>query len=243
MVTKKKKTVLISVADKTGLVEVGERFVALKNWRILSSGGTGKALTDAGIPVMTTAEFSGICMANKLLRDVGFEKFLQNELGGGKKLDAAFLYRLGRAMAKGLQVGAMFSHRLATISSPLYGGLLADPANEVHMNELKDVGWKNIDAVFCDFYPLERTLDIPGVTLADVIKQWDVGGPAMIMAAAKSDRLPVCRIQDRHTVLRYLEVGGEVPADFRALLRERAVTEVGKYYTALGDYLVSLRAG
>ena len=232
----KKKYVLISVADKTGLVDLGKRLVKL-GLPILSSGGTGKALAADSIPVLTTAEFSGQGMAEKLMRDPEFIGFLSGSLGKERTAHTSFMDALKKAAAKALEVGAMFSHRLATISSPLYGGLLADPANEKHMAELASVGWEDINMVICDFYPLAKTLAKPGVTLADVINDWDVGGPAMIMAAAKSDRLPICRVQDRDRVLRYLETQGEVPAEVRMELRQTAVFEVGRYYMELAIYL------
>ena len=230
----RKKTVLISVADKAGLGDIGRRFSAL-NWHVLSSGGTGKALVAEGTPVTTTAEFSGQCMANKLMHDSGFFAFMSGATG--LMTNPAFKGGLYSTMARGLEVGAMFDHRLATISSPLYGGLLSDPTNKTHMAELASVGWEDIDIVICDFYPLGKTLATPGFTLADVIKNWDVGGPAMIMAAAKSNRLPICRVQDRDRVLKYLEAGGEVPTEVQEELRQTAVFEVGRYYMELAVYL------
>ncbi|MBA2691578.1 MAG: bifunctional phosphoribosylaminoimidazolecarboxamide formyltransferase/IMP cyclohydrolase [Rubrobacter sp.] len=53
-----KKRALLSVYDKSGIVEFGERLADL-GWDILSSGGTAKALREAGIPVTDTAEYTG----------------------------------------------------------------------------------------------------------------------------------------------------------------------------------------
>jgi len=235
MEQQRQNMVLISVANKTGLIDIGKRFVALGNWRILSSGGTGKALSDAGIPVITTAEFSGQCMAEKLMRDDEFLKFM--DVTFRIEANSDFMARFKKVIANGLQVGAMFDHRLATISAPLYGGLLSDANNEGHMAELAAVGWGNIDMVICDFYPLAKTLAKPGVTLQDVIASWDVGGPFMIDAAAKSDRLPICRVDDRDMVLKHLEANGVVPPEVRMQLRQTAVFEVGRYYMDLAQYL------
>ena len=53
-----KRTALLSVYDKTGIVEFGQELVQL-GWAIYSSGGTAKVLTDAGVPVADVAELVG----------------------------------------------------------------------------------------------------------------------------------------------------------------------------------------
>ncbi|MEY3806965.1 MAG: phosphoribosylaminoimidazolecarboxamide formyltransferase/IMP cyclohydrolase, partial [Actinomycetota bacterium] len=50
---------LLSVYDKTGIVEFASALHAL-GWSLLSSGGTAKALTDAGIPVVDVAQITGL---------------------------------------------------------------------------------------------------------------------------------------------------------------------------------------
>ncbi len=53
-----KRRALLSVYDKSGVVEFGRRLSEL-GWDVLSSGGTAKALREAGIPVADTAEYTG----------------------------------------------------------------------------------------------------------------------------------------------------------------------------------------
>ena len=53
-----KKRALLSVSDKTGIVELGKRLVDL-GWELISTGGTHKALQEAGLPVTGVSEVTG----------------------------------------------------------------------------------------------------------------------------------------------------------------------------------------
>ena len=53
------RTALVSVSDKTGLVELGQALVA-RGWRIVSTGGTAAELAEGGIPVLSISELTGV---------------------------------------------------------------------------------------------------------------------------------------------------------------------------------------
>ena len=230
----KQKCALISVYEKDGILDFARELVEL-GWRILSSGGTAKYLAGEGVPVTTTAVFSGKCMAEKLMRDPEFLLYVDREIGD--TTNPALMSRLTEVLAKGLEVGAMFDHRLATISSPLYGGLLSDQANESHMAELDAVGWEDIDMVVNDPYPMAKAIAAEGATEASVVGQVDVGGPFMIWAGTKSDRIVICRPEERRWVLDLLTEHGDVSVDERKLLRTIAGFEISKYMMAFAKYL------
>ena len=66
------------------------------------------------------------------------------------------------------------------------GGLLARRDVPAHMAALAEHGIGTIDLVVINLYPFEATVAKPGCTLADAIKNIDIGGPAMVRSAAKN---------------------------------------------------------
>ena len=91
--------------------------------------------------------------------------------------------------------------RVKTLHPAIHGGLLARPTEEDHQ-QLLDLGWDYIDLVAVNLYPFEATIAKPDVTYTEVIEQIDIGGVALIRAAAKnhervtlvcdSERLCIC---------------------------------------------------
>ena len=98
--------------------------------------------------------------------------------------------------------------RVKTLHPAIHGGLLARDTQEDH-DQLQSLGWELIDLVAVNLYPFEATIAQPDVTLADAIEQIDIGGVALIRAAAKNhDRVTlVCDPLDYPTVLTALSAG------------------------------------
>src|SRR6267142_31618 len=80
----------------------------------------------------------------------------------------------------------MLDGRVKTLHPKLHGGILARRDVPEHLAALDKHGIPAIDLVVVALYPFERTVAKSGVTLAEAIEQIDVGGPAMIRAAAKN---------------------------------------------------------
>ncbi len=131
---------LISVSDKTGLVEFG-KFLASSGVEILSTGGTRKALVDAGIPAIEVAEVTG------------FPEILDG--------------------------------RVKTLHPKVHGGLLAVRGLQDHKAALESHDLPEIDLLVVNLYPFESTV-AGGADAATCIENIDIGGPAMIRAAAKN---------------------------------------------------------
>ena len=153
------KTALLSVYDKTGIVEFAQELVQL-DWDIYSSGGTAKVLDDAGVPVTDIQEIVG---------------------------------------------PAILDHRVATLSRELHGGLLADYI--AHLEEMEQLGFRYIDLVCVDLYPLDVAISAADATRESVIKQTDIGGPTMMLAGAKGDRIVISDPVDRMRVIEWLKAG------------------------------------
>src|SRR3990167_2721617 len=76
--------------------------------------------------------------------------------------------------------------RVKTLPPAVYGGLLARRDRPEHMRELEQHGLGTIALVAGNLYPFVETVAQPGVRLEDALEQIDIGGPAMLRAAAKN---------------------------------------------------------
>ena len=97
--------------------------------------------------------------------------------------------------------------RVKTLHPRIHAGILAMRSNAGHMGDLEQNGIEPIDLVVVNLYPFEKTAVTEGIGLADVVEMIDIGGPAMVRAAAKN----------------YTSVGVVVdPADYDRVLEEIA---------------------
>jgi len=83
-------------------------------------------------------------------------------------------------------VPEMLDGRVKTLHPAIHGGVLAVRGNADHARQLAAQGIAPIDLVAVNLYPFEETLANPDRTVADVIEQIDIGGPAMLRSAAKN---------------------------------------------------------
>ena len=130
---------LISVSDKTGIIEFATALAA-KNIAILSTGGTAKALKEAGIAVTDVSDHTGF-----------------PEIMGG---------------------------RVKTLHPKIHGGILGRSGTDDAVMRDHDIA--AIDLVVVNLYPFAATIAKPDCSYADAIENIDIGGPAMIRAAAKN---------------------------------------------------------
>lgn len=135
------KRALLSVSDKTGIVKLAQ-FLHDIGVEIISTGGTMKALQDAGIPVTYVSDVTG------------FPEIMDG--------------------------------RVKTLNPKIHGGILAVRSNPEHIKAMEEHGIKPIDLVVVNLYPFRETIAKPGVTEAEAIENIDIGGPAMVRAAAKT---------------------------------------------------------
>ncbi len=131
---------LISVSDKTGLVDFA-RFLVSQSVALLSTGGSARALTEAGLPVTEVSAHTG------------FPEIMDG--------------------------------RVKTLHPRIHGGLLARRDDATHREAMETHDIDPIDLLVSNLYPFEATLGA-GADEATCIENIDVGGPAMIRAAAKN---------------------------------------------------------
>jgi len=186
---------LLSVSDKTGLVEFA-RGLAELGIEILSTGGTKSSLAAAGVPVTAVSDVTG------------FPEILEG--------------------------------RVKTLHPRIHGGILADRGKQAHLDALGEHGIERIDVVAVNLYPFRETVKDPATTLEQGIEQIDIGGPAMVRAAAKnhSGVAVVVDPGDYAEVLAALrEGGGVVPEELRRRLAAKAFGHTRDYDAAVAGWL------
>jgi phosphoribosylaminoimidazolecarboxamide formyltransferase/IMP cyclohydrolase len=76
--------------------------------------------------------------------------------------------------------------RVKTLHPKIYAGILANRGNLSHMDQMNIMSFPLIDIVVCNLYPFEKTTAKPDCTFEQAIEEIDIGGVAMIRAAAKN---------------------------------------------------------
>jgi len=128
--------------------------------------------------------------------------------------------------------------RIKTLHPGVHAGLLARRDKPEHMEALEGLGLKQIDLLCCNLYPFVETVSKPGVTFEEAVEQIDIGGPAMIRAAAKnSDSVVVVVRPERYSeVLGMLQQGGPDPAMRRRFAAE-AYAHTAAYDAWIAAYM------
>jgi len=129
--------------------------------------------------------------------------------------------------------------RVKTLHPMIHGGILANRSVPEHMQELAAGSITPIDLVVCNLYPFERAVAHPSVTEAEAIEQIDIGGPAMVRAAAKNFySVAVVVSPDSYAaVLAEIRASGGVSDELRATLAAEAFRHTAAYDAAIGAYL------
>jgi phosphoribosylaminoimidazolecarboxamide formyltransferase/IMP cyclohydrolase len=128
--------------------------------------------------------------------------------------------------------------RVKTLHPKIHGGLLG--RRGVDDDVMARHGIEAIDLVAVNLYPFAATVAKPGCTLEDAIENIDIGGPAMVRAAAKNhDRVTiVVDPLDYGTVLAEIDrEGGGVSLETRRRLATKAFAHTAQYDAAVASYL------
>ncbi len=127
--------------------------------------------------------------------------------------------------------------RVKTLHPAVHGGLLARPTLADH-KELLDLGWDYIDLVAVNLYPFEATIAKPDVSYSEAIENIDIGGVALIRAAAKNHARVtlVCDPTDYAEVLEMLQVG-EISNELRKKFSVKGFQSTAHYDTIISQYL------
>ena len=187
---------LLSVSDKTGLIDFA-RSLARKGVMLVSTGGTARALADAGLEVTDVSTLTGF--------------------------------------------PEMMDGRVKTLHPGVHGGLLAIRSNPEHQASMLAHGIAQIDLLVSNLYPFEATV-AAGKGYDDCIENIDIGGPAMIRAAAKNhhDVAVVVDVADYATILNELDSQqGSLTLTLRKGLAQKAYARTAAYDAAVSNWMAS----
>jgi phosphoribosylaminoimidazolecarboxamide formyltransferase/IMP cyclohydrolase len=190
------KRALISVSDKAGLVEFARELAAV-GVDIVSTGGSRKALTEAGIEATEVASLTGF--------------------------------------------PEMLDGRVKTLHPAVHGGILAVRDDAEHAAALEAQGIGPIDLVIVNLYPFEATVR-SGASEAEIVENIDIGGPALIRAAAKNHAYVgvIVDPDDYAPVIAALkENDGSLPVTLRRDLAAKAFARTAAYDSAIANWFAA----
>ena len=132
--------------------------------------------------------------------------------------------------------------RVKTLHPKIHGGILGRDSDA---DTLQEHGIDPIELVVVNLYPFERVVSEPDCSLEVAIENIDIGGPAMVRAAAKN-HARVCVLTDPadyRLALAELRESGRIGADTRRALALKAFAHTARYDGLVADYLAGLDGG
>ncbi|MEM0358924.1 MAG: bifunctional phosphoribosylaminoimidazolecarboxamide formyltransferase/IMP cyclohydrolase [Candidatus Hadarchaeales archaeon] len=132
--------------------------------------------------------------------------------------------------------------RVKTLHPFIHAGILAKRNQSSHLNTLKERGIPTIDLVVVNLYPFVETISKAGVELEEVLENIDIGGPALVRAAAKNyrDVIVVVRPERYGEVLEELRSKGDLGEEKRLELAVEAFAHTSYYDSSIFSYLTGL---
>jgi phosphoribosylaminoimidazolecarboxamide formyltransferase/IMP cyclohydrolase len=127
--------------------------------------------------------------------------------------------------------------RVKTLHPNIHGGILADVRKDSHKQQLNELGIAPFELVVVNLYPFRETVK-SGASFDEIIEQIDVGGPAMVRAAAKNHaNVAVVVDPARYSeVIRQLS-GGGISSELRKSLALEAFSHTAAYDSAIASWL------
>jgi phosphoribosylaminoimidazolecarboxamide formyltransferase/IMP cyclohydrolase len=136
----------------------------------------------------------------------------------------------------------MLDGRVKTLHPRVHAGLLARREDPSHLEAMKKAGIPLIDILVVNLYPFQATVADPDCRFDDAIENIDIGGPAMLRAAAKNHSAVAVVVDpaDYPRVLSELQATGRVSDALRFELARKAFAHTAAYDGAIANYLNSL---
>jgi phosphoribosylaminoimidazolecarboxamide formyltransferase/IMP cyclohydrolase len=185
------KRALLSVYDKTGLVELA-RALHSAGAELVSTGKTATAIADAGLPVTRVEDLTGF----------------------PETLDG----------------------RVKTLHPRVHAGLLADLRLPAHQAQLAELDIAPFDLLVSALYPFTQTV-ASGASVDECVEQIDIGGPAMVRAAAKNHpSVAVVTDISAYPLIRQALTDGGFTLTQRKLLAARAFADIAEYDVAVANW-------
>ena len=136
-------------------------------------------------------------------------------------------------------IAEMLDGRVKTLHPSIHAGLLARRDDPAHMEALAPSGITPIDYVVVNLYPFKETVTRSEATFAEIVEQIDIGGPAMLRAAAKNmDFVTVLTDPDDYPlVMAVLAEGRSLTSEERLRLAAKVFRTTAAYDALIAEYL------
>lgn len=136
----------------------------------------------------------------------------------------------------------MLDGRVKTLNPRIHAGLLARQSDPAHMSALAEHRIDPIELLVVNLYPFEQTVARADCTFDDAIENIDIGGPAMLRAAAKNHQSVTVMVDpgDYTRVLNELKSANTVGPATRLALAKKVFAHTARYDGAIANYLTSL---
>jgi phosphoribosylaminoimidazolecarboxamide formyltransferase/IMP cyclohydrolase len=135
---------------------------------------------------------------------------------------------------------SLFDGRVKTLHPNVFGGILKDRANPVHLAEAEQHRIPTISTVVVNLYPFEATVAREGATLQEAIEQIDIGGVSLLRAAAKNfDHVAILSDPAQYDEFAAALNDGGVDHATRRRYATRAFERTAEYDSAIARYLES----
>ena len=130
----------------------------------------------------------------------------------------------------------MLDGRIKSVHPNIFARILADKKNKKHINELKKLKIEPIDLVVINFYPFEEIVK-SNAKLKQVIENIDIGGPALVRAAAKNHQnvLVVVDVNDYSDVIERIKKK-KIEDNFKTKLAAKAFSCTARYDSIINNY-------
>jgi phosphoribosylaminoimidazolecarboxamide formyltransferase/IMP cyclohydrolase len=184
---------LISVSDKTGLIELAKGLSA-QGVQLVSTGSTAKQIAEAGLAVKEVSEVTGF----------------------PESLDG----------------------RVKTLHPKIHGGILADLRLDEHAEELASLDIEAFELVVVNLYPFVQTV-AAGATGDAAVEQIDIGGPAMVRAAAKNHaNVAIVVNPANYSKVLDANANGGTSLALRRELAQAAFSHTAQYDSAVANWML-----
>ena len=185
---------LISVSDKTGVLELARELVSF-GVEIVSTGGTARVLCEAGVLVSEVSELTGF--------------------------------------------PELFDGRVKTLHPAIHGGILHRRNLKSHSSDLEKFSIKPIDLVVVNLYPFEAEVCRKNASVAEILEQIDIGGPALLRSAAKNhaDVIVITDPCDYALLVSMLKSGQKIEMKDRQRWAAKVFSHTSRYDFQIEKYL------
>tara|TARA_B100000965_G_scaffold376049_1_gene368979 strand:- start:100 stop:1647 length:1548 start_codon:yes stop_codon:yes gene_type:complete len=132
----------------------------------------------------------------------------------------------------------MLNGRVKTLHPKIHAGILYDRSNKKHKKEMKRKGFPSIDLIIVNFYPFQKVL-LKTKGLNNIIKNIDIGGPAMVRAAAKNfkDVLIIAEKKDYNILVDELKkYRGKTSLQLRESMASKAFSLTAYYDSMITEW-------